>query len=245
MDDLDLVRSACPVINDTGWAYYFVSETLAKGAELGFKGPQFYFAGRGGLLGDCDAGVVSAAFGYFNPEVVRRAWESARESCAPRVAGRAHWQCCADLGRAKLGAVTNLGAFVAAADTVNTAADPDGLALYAAFRGEPMVDDLPGRAMQLVAILREYRGSAHLVAVRAAGLTSKQAHFLKRPGDVKMFGWSEDDAPLMPADAAARMERAERITDDIVAPAFAVLDGDGRRALVDGAIAIRDALRAG
>lgn len=245
MDDLDLLRQACPVINDTGWAYYFTPETMARGAELGFKGPQFYFAGRGGLLGDCDASVVSAAFGYFNPEVVTRAWESARETCAPRKAGRAHWICCADLGRAKLGAVPGLADFVAAADAVNRAADPDGLALYSAFRSEPMVVDAPGRAMQLVAILREYRGSAHLLAVRAAGLTSKQAHFLKRPNDVKMFGWSDDDAPTMPSDAAARLERAERITDDIVLPAFAVLDGAGRRALVDGAKAIQSALRAG
>lgn len=239
------MRRVCPVINDTGWAYYFTPETMARGAELGFKGPQFYFAGRGGLLGDCDASVVSAAFGYFNPDVVRRAWDSAREVCAPRDAGRAHWACCAELGRAKLGGVAGLADFVAAADSVNAAADPDGLALYSAFRSEPLVDDLPGRAMQLVAILREYRGSAHLVAVRAAGLTSTQAHFLKRPGDVKMFGWTDDDAPAMPADAAARLERAERITDDIVLPAYAVLDAAGRRALVDGATAIQSALRAG
>ena len=244
MDDLELVRQVCPVINDTGWAYYFTPETMARGAELGFKGPQFYFAGRGGLLGDCDASVVSAAFGYFNPDVVRRAWDSTREVCAPRDAGRAHWACCAELGRAKLGGVAGLADFVAAADSVNTAADPDGLALYSAFRSEPLVDDLPGRAMQLVAILREYRGSAHLVAVRAAGLTSTQAHFLKRPGDVKMFGWTDDDAPTMPDDADARMERAERITDDIVLPAFSVLDADGRRALVDGTRAIQSALRA-
>ncbi|NBP51776.1 MAG: hypothetical protein EBU70_11500, partial [Actinobacteria bacterium] len=144
-----------------------------------------------------------------------------------------------------LGGVAGLADFVAAADSVNAAADADGLALYSAFRSEPLVNDLPGRAMQLVAILREYRGSAHLVAVRAAGLTSKQAHFLKRPGDVKMFGWTDDDAPAMPADAAARLERAERITDDIVLPAYAVLDAAGRRALVDGATAIQSALRAG
>ena len=239
------MRRVCPLVNDTGWAYYFTPETMARGAELGFKGPQFYFAGRGGLLGDCDASVVSAAFGYFNPDVVRRAWDSAREVCAPRDAGRAHWTCCAELGRTKLDGVAGLADFVAAADSVNAAADPDGLALYAAFRSEPLVNDLPGRAMQLVAILREYRGSAHLVAVRAAGLTSKQAHFLKRPGDVKMFGWTDDDAPAMPADAAARLERAERITDDIVLPAYAVLDAAGRRALVDGATAIQSALRAG
>ena len=245
MDAADLLRQACPVINDTGWAYYFTPETQARGAELGFKGPQFYFAGRGGLLGDCDADVVSAAFGYFNPVVVRRAWESAREVCPPRNAGRAHWACCADLGRARLADIAGLAEFVAAADAVNAAADPDGLALYSAFRSEPLVDDLPGRAMQLVAILREYRGSAHLVAVRAAGLTTKQAHYLKRPGDVKMFGWGDDDAPKMPHDASERLERAERITDDIVSVAFATLDEGGRRALVDGSRAIQVALRAG
>jgi hypothetical protein len=60
-----------------------------------------------------------------------------------------------------------------------------------------------------------------------------------------MFGWSEDDTPAMPTDATARMERAEQLTDEIVLPAFAVLDGAERRALVDGVNAIRDALRAG
>lgn len=242
MNDDELVSRACPLFGDTGWAYYFTPETIARGTELGLKGPLFYFAGRGGLLGDCDAAVVSSAFGYFNPAVVKSAWDASRAVVPPTTAGLAHWECCANLGRIKLASVPGLDSFVAAADAVNAAAEPDGLALYAAFRAAPLVDDLPGRAMQLVAILREFRGSAHLVAVRAAGLTSKQAHFVSRPNDIKMFGWTPEDAPVVDDSVRAAMVEAERITDRIVTPAFAVLDGAGRRALVAGAEAIKAAL---
>ena len=242
MTPLDLVRQACPIINDTGWAYYFTPETQAKGAELGLKGPMFYFAGRGGVLGDCDADVVTAAFGYFNPAVIRRAWESATSIRPAREIGRAHFECCADLGRQKLGGVANLAAFVEAADAVNRAAEPDGLALYAAFKAEPLAQDLAGRAMQLVAVLREFRGSAHLIAVRANGLTTKQAHFSKRPNDVAMFGWTPEDAPVLDDAVANKMKAAEDLTDQIVLPAFSVLDDAGARALLDGARAIKAAV---
>ncbi|MEY2763188.1 MAG: hypothetical protein RLZZ48_975 [Actinomycetota bacterium] len=242
MTPRELVSQVCPLFNDTGWAYYFTPDTQAKGAELGLKGPMFYFAGRGGVLGDCDADVVTAAFGYFNPEVIRRAWESATAIKPAREIGRAHWECCAHLGRQKLSGVANLDAFVAAADAVNNAAERDGLALYAAFKAEPMASDLPGRAMQLVAILREFRGSAHLLAVRASGLTTKQAHFSKRPNDVAMFGWTPEDAPPLGDDVARRMKAAEDLTDEIVLPAYSVLDESGAQALLDGARAIKAAV---
>ncbi|MBJ7460883.1 MAG: hypothetical protein JHC90_04770, partial [Ilumatobacteraceae bacterium] len=54
MSTEDFVREACPVIGNSGWAYYFAEHTVAKGAELGLNGMQFYVAGRGGPLGDCD-----------------------------------------------------------------------------------------------------------------------------------------------------------------------------------------------
>ncbi len=242
MTPMELVNQVCPLFNDSGWAYYFTPDTQARGAELGLKGPMFYFAGRGGVLGDCDADVVTAAFGYFNPAVVRRAWESATAIKPAREIGRAHWECCAHLGRQKLAGVPNLEAFVRAADAVNSATEPDGLALYAAFKAEPMASDLPARAMQLVAILREFRGSAHLIAVRASGLTTKQAHFSKRPNDVAMFGWTPEDAPPLGDEVSAKMKAAERLTDEIVLPAYSVLDETQRTALLDGARAIKAAL---
>ena len=73
-----------------------------------------------------------------------------------------------------------IDAIVAALDAVNNAADPDGLSLYAAMRTETLATDAPGRAMQLVALIREFRGAAHLIALRASGLDTKTAHHIKR-----------------------------------------------------------------
>ena len=244
MTNDELIKQVCPLINDTGWAYYFTPTTMARGTELGLKGPQFYFIGRGGLLGNCDSSVVAAAFGYFNPEVIKRAWDSSRQVVDPLVAGRAHLECSAVTGREKLSNVANLDSFIAAADKVNSAANPEALALYAAFKSEPLVSDASGRAMQLVSVLREFRGSAHLVAVRAMGLTGKQAHFIKRPNDVAMFGWSAEDAPQIDDDARRRLDEAEKVTDQIVAPAFAVLNEKERHDLLTGATAIKQALSA-
>ena len=53
---------------------------------------------------------------------------------------------------------------------------------------------ISGRAMQKAAVLRELRGSVHLVAVFASGLSDAQAHAIKRPGDVAVFGWEEAPA---------------------------------------------------
>ena len=39
--------------------------TYAYGSELGFEGMDFYAAGRGGVLGDTSAGVVTAALVFF------------------------------------------------------------------------------------------------------------------------------------------------------------------------------------
>jgi hypothetical protein len=238
----ELMSIACPKIRDLGWAFYFVPETAAVGQELGLDGFRFYFLGRGGVLGDVEPTVVASAFGYFNPAVVESMWRSGSEIVSPRVAGRAYMDCCADFGRRALADVAGLEAFVAAAGAVNDAADPTGLALYAGIKAEALADDLPARAMQLVTVLRELRGSAHLVAVRAVGLDAKTAHAVTRPNDMAMFGWSPDDATLGTDEARAAMAEAEALTDRIVRPAYAVLDEAGQQALLDGLAGIQAAL---
>jgi hypothetical protein len=232
------LAEACPLVGDTGYRFYFTPETRAVGEKFGLNGMEFYVLGRGGGLGDCDGAALAANFGYFNPAVIGGAWESAKAKCAPRVAGRAHLECSADFGRAKFAGIANLDAFVAAADAVNSAADPDGLGLYAAMKCDPLVADVPGRAMQLATVLREFRGSAHLAAIRAAGLTSKVAHFIKRPNDAKMFGWSEDDVAKVTDAQRAQWDTAEKLTDEIVAPAYGVLDAAGRAAFLAGITAM-------
>jgi hypothetical protein len=123
---------------------------------------------------------------------------------------------------------------VVAADAVNEAADPVGLALYSGFRGELLVDDVPGRAMQIISVLREFRGSAHLIALRASGVDARTAHFIKRPNDGAMFGWPADFMPEISDDQRAAWDAAEALTDQLVRPAYAVLDDDGAAALLRG-----------
>ena len=238
----ELMARVCPRIRDNGWAYYFVPETEAEGKELGLDLFQFYVLGRGGVLGDVEAEVVVSAFGYFNPTVLGPMWESAKAIAGPRDAARAHFECCAELGRSRLTDIEGLEAYCDAAGAVNAAADSVGLPLYAGFHAEPLVDDIPGRAMQLTAVLREFRGSAHLLAVRASGLDAQTAHFITRPNDVGMFGWSPDDPPPIGPEQRQAMERAEALTDAIVAPAYAVLDDAGSGALVRGIEGIAAAL---
>ena len=153
---------------------------------------------------------------------------------APREAARAYLDCAAEVGRRALSGIEGLDAMVAAADAVNDAADPVGLSLYAGYRGELLVDDTPGRALQIVTVLREFRGSAHLIALRACGVDARTAHFIKRPDDGPMFGWPVGFAPEISEDQRAAADRAEALTDDLVRPAYAVLDDDGAAALLRG-----------
>jgi hypothetical protein len=243
MTPQELIDLVCPKIRDLGWAFYFTPETTAVGETMGLDVFQFYFLGRGGVLGDVEPQVVASAFGYFNPDLLSAMWNSARERCSPKQAASTYFECSAELGRSRFGEIKDLEAFVDAADAVNEAADPVGLPLYAGVSTEPLVDDAQGRAMQLVTVLRELRGSAHLLAVRACGLDAKTAHFIKRPGDVAMFGWSEDDPPTITDHELSRYDAAEALTDDLVRPAYSVLDETGRQALVEGISQIERALK--
>jgi hypothetical protein len=49
-----------------------------------------------------------------------------------------------------------------------------------------------------------------------------------------MMGWSEADTPTIGEAERQAMARAEALTDDLVRPAYAVLDDAGRRSLVEG-----------
>lgn len=230
----ELLAAACPTIGTLGAAFYFTPETLARGKELGLDGFRFYFLGRGGVLGDVEAKVVTSAFGYFNASLVQRIWDSAKATMAPRDAGRAYLDCCRQFGQSRFADVADLDAFCDAAETVNDAVGPAGLALYAGLSAEPLPEDLPGRAMQLVASLREFRGSAHLLAVLASGLMPVNAHHIHRPDMMEMFGWDEATLPGITEDDRHGLAAADALTDRLVGPAYAVLDDGQRHALVDG-----------
>jgi len=230
----ELLAATGPAIYTLGSTYYFAPATLERGKAAGLDGFRFYFLGRGGVLGDVEAPVVASAFGYFEPGLLKSMWDSAREVMAPREAARLHLECAHHYGRAHFGEVAELDDFCAAAEAVVTAAEPAALSLFAGYASEPMPDDLPARAMQLVAVLRELRGSAHLVAVVASSLSPKVAHYLRRPNDFGLFGWTEGDVPVVTDEDHRALEAAEALTDRLIRPAYEVLDSYGRESLVAG-----------
>ena len=236
----DVIAAISDKTGAIGAAFYFHPDTLGRGTELGLDGFRFYFLGRGGVLGDVHASVVRSAFGYFHPSVVAKMWDTGRERCDPRLAARAYLECNAALGRAALAEIDGLDAYCDAAEAVVNGVDESALTLFAAIRAEPVPTDTAARALHHAMLLRELRGSAHLAAVRVAGLESAVAHAIARPGDVELFGYTE---PIEIADEdRRRLESAESMTDEMLIPAFSVLDDVGASALVAGTDAMFAAL---
>ena len=239
MDAGELVRTVAPTVGTMGARFYFDPATQAKGAELGLDPFQFYFLGRGGVLGDVEAPVVGAAFGYFAPKLLASMWEAGRAKVAPREAARAFVGCCQSFGRAAFAGVARAAEgemrdFCAAAEKVVEAADRGGLALFAGVAAEPLAEDVAGRAMQLVMVLRELRGGVHLVAVVASGVAPKVAHRIRRPNDMGLFGYAPEEIPEVTPEDRANLAAADALTDRLLGGPFGVLDEDGRQALARG-----------
>lgn len=225
---------------DIGAAFYFHPATVAAGRELGLGGFVFYILGRGGALGDVPPAVVSSAFGYFNPDTIAATWNKYREVVSPPVAAQAFWDECGKRGNELFAGIDGLDAYIEAADIVIDHADLAGLPLFAGTAQLVCSDDVPGRAMQKAAVLRELRGGVHLVAVLASGLSDAQAHAIKRPGDVAVFGWEE--APEVPIDGDILMDNAEELTNAMLERAFFALTEQQCDALVAGTTAMHAAI---
>jgi hypothetical protein len=224
----ELVRVADPITHDVGSTFMLHPETMGRAAEQGYaNGFAFYFAGRGGVLGDVDADVVAAAMGWFNPSVVRAMWEEGVAVAGARETARRYCEACAAWGRDHLTDVEGLDRFVTLAEQVCAGAGGSGLPLFAGWRAEPRVDDTPGRAMQLIHVLREWRGANHLVATTAAGLSPVEAILTHDgEGQASMFGWS--DFPDCTA-LKDRHDEAQAITDRLGAAVYErTLSGEER-----------------
>jgi len=242
LDPRDVMQATAGHIGDIGAAFYFHPGTLERGKAAGLDGFRFYFLGRGGVLGDVEAGVVRAAFGYFEAGLVDKIWSSAKEIMSPREAARLYIACAHDLGREKFAGLDGLQDFVAAASTVIAAVEGASLPLFEAVRCEPVPEDAAAAAMHQAMVLRELRGSVHLLALTACGLESKRAHGIKRPEAFKMFGYEAEIA--VSEDDRAKWLRAEDLTDEILVPAYDHLSVDQAAALVAGSAAMHAAISA-
>jgi len=226
-------------IQTIGGAFMFSREAKAFGATTGvdgFIGP--YTRGRGGVLGEVDADVVTAAFGFFEPETVRAAWNSV--AMAPAAAAAGYLAACQGFGRRKLAGFDGADRLAELLQVVTDSADVAGVSLFAGWRALPLADDAAGRVLQLIHCLRELRGGLHLIAVRASGLSPFEAVLIggsprtDGPTQARLFGWGERvDATEVSAAMRERWDAAEALTDELIAPAFAALDDTAGKELVE------------
>lgn len=242
MDPREVMQATAGKIGDIGAAFYFAPDTLQRGKDVGLDGFRFYFLGRGGVLGDVEAGVIRAAFGYFEPGLVEKVWSSAKAIMAPREAARLYISCAHDLGRATFSGLDGLDDAVEAAATVIAAVEGASLPLFEAVRCEPVPADAPAAAMHQAMVLRELRGSVHLLANTACGLESRHAHGIKRPDAFKMFGYEAEIE--VTDDDRAKWLRAEQLTDEILAPAYDHLTTEQAKSLIAGVDAMHTAITA-
>ncbi len=203
----------------------------ARGAELGFEGMDFYLAGRGGVLGDVAADVVTAALVFFEPSVVRVSWERSAAVMSRREAAEVwatvfyawagehlpedrDWATCTDM----------LGRVMASA---SVACAP----IFAGWRGLPAPEDPRARAMHQLNGLRELRGALHGAAVLTVGLLPAEAITVRTANMLGFYGWPDESVD--PEPLHQRWALAEARTDRMFGRALAVLSADERVALVE------------
>jgi len=234
VDNGPAFAAACaPLVASLGGGWMISPQAKAFAKEHGLRGRQGYVLGRGSVLGDVDADVVTAAFGFWPADIIREAWDAAREVLDIPTALRDYAEACCAWGRERYTDLADAARLAELLGWVVDGADVAGLPLYAGWRAVALPDDDLGRLNQQLHVLREYRGGMHLVAVVASGLSPLQA-VLSGPGgtgNAAFFGWEEpfeDSVGLQ----LARSE-AEALTDRLVAPSWDVLGRDERLELLE------------
>jgi hypothetical protein len=237
---METVRAIDPALNAIGALHYFHDDVVTKSKEAGVGPFRMYVIGRGGVLGDVEAKVVRSAFGYFNPVLLDKLWNTGRERMGVVEAADRYLDWSADLGRKLFAGVEHLEPFNEAAAAVIAAADPSGLPLFAGFALQSAPEDPAAAAFFHAIVLRELRGSVHLAAVVASGLESRMAHKISRPNDLELFGWEELPEPT--EEQRRRHAEACQATDVAMAVHYSLVSAEQRQALAAGTEALQAAL---
>ena len=239
---LAVVRSTSVPIHDIGTAAYLSQDVFGWAAEWGWTNPfAFYFAGRGGMLGEVSAEVVTSAFGWFEPNAVEAMFtEGAARAGAPAAAARmaeAH-----DLwGQKHFAEVEGVDEIVDVTEELVDGLEGSGIPIFVGWRDAERAESAAGRAAQLMQILREWRGGLHLVSTTAVGLGPLEAILTNEgPGQAKFFGWPE---PFPDCEAIkSKHDEAEAMTDRLCAAGLAAaLSADKYAAFEHGVRTLRAA----
>jgi hypothetical protein len=216
-----------------GGAHAECPKTLRRARQLGLTGWAFSVAGRGGALGDVRADTAAAALGFMAPEAVHDGWEAARRVASPLQIATYHLEECCRWGDERLAGLSRLDRVVELAERVVLSADAAGLPLFAAWRAMPVPEDTAGaRAAVLLHLLREHRTGAHLLAVRACGLTPLQGLLSgpDREARAVAAGWQPPFPAFEPL--VRRQTWAEALADRVAGEAYRALEPAERVELV-------------
>ena len=226
---LDVARRLGPPVQELGEGFMVDPATRAAGRALGYPGWPFYFAGRAGVLGPASAAVVAAALAFFPQPFVRAQWDIALSIGPIEQAVSAYAASCRRWGREHLDGVRGLGRLCALGSRVIDGASRIGRPLFAGWAAVELPDgpdDDPGRAAQLLHVLRELRGGAHVLAIAASGLDPLTAVLIDPESGVdgaRYFRWPQPFRTPTPDDRR-RWAEAVRRTDALVAAELRVLD---------------------
>ncbi len=239
---LAAVRATSEPIHDIGTAIYLSPDVMGMAAAWGWSNPfAFYFAGRGGMLGEVGPDVVTSAFGWFNPDAVTAMFTEGAGVAGAKVAAERMAEAHGEWGKRHYAGVEGLDDIVAVTEQLVDGIEGSGIPLFVGWRDAPRSDDVAGRAAQLMQMLREWRGGFHLVATTAVGLTPLEAILTNEgEGQAKFFGWSEPFPDVRPI--KAKHNEAEEITDRLCATTLAgALDASQFPAFEAGVQALRAA----
>ena len=220
-------------VQTLGGAFSDDPKTMRRARQIGLTGWAFHVAGRGGALGDVRADTIAAALGFIAPEAVRDGWDAARKVAAPEEIAAHNLAECCRWGREHLETFCGVARLVELAEQVVVGAEAAGMPLFAAWRAMPLPEDSPGaRAAVLAHLLMEHRGQAHLLAIRASGLTPLEAIIAGPDGetDAVAFGW-QPPYPS-PGPIVRRLMWAESVADSLAGQAYAQLDRAERVELI-------------
>lgn len=246
---------------------YFADEAVEEYDAVGLAPHQQYFASRAAPMGAVGPELVTATFFNFSPDRVAAAVPSCWEVASPadvqaarlRGAGRALVSACADIDAALVAEATAL-----ARAMVDGVGD-EGKPLAAANRTVEVPDDPWIVLFQLITIIREWRGDAHVAVLTSHAVTAVEALVLHAAtGTVPRVAlettrgwpegaWSQAIASLQEkglVEAGGEFtdigrdfrEAIEEETDRAVHPLIAAIGPDDTQHLCDLLKPIRDAL---
>jgi hypothetical protein len=243
MDPRGTVVATKAAIWALGGGFMMSREVKGLCDRVGLGSREMYFRGRCGVLGEVHADVVVAASIFFPADRVREWWEGGRKLAADEAAGL-YASACHAWGRRRLAGFEGAGRLAELLAAIADGSDVFCAPLFAGWRAMPRPAGEAELATHLLHVLREHRGARHTTAVVACGLDPLEATLVGAPGAgawdpgtgnasvARFLEWPEPYGAPSP-EAVERRARAEEITDDLVAPAFGVLDEAERTELAD------------